>query len=105
MHVPVIDFAAYDSEKPESLSQLGGEVGTALTVIGFMSITNLGSLARMLRDVFSTSREFFASSVEHKMKSAYLPDSKNFVIRVSVRSTSIRKSLLTQKKRLRCVAY
>ena len=78
MHVPVIDFAAYDSEKPESLSQLGGEVETALTVIGFMSITNLGIPAQMLRDLFSTSREFFASSVEHKMKSAYLSASKNF---------------------------
>ena len=32
----------------------------------------------MLRELFSTRREFFAGSVKHKMKSAYLSASKNF---------------------------
>ncbi len=37
VHVPVIDFAACDSEKPESLSQIGGEVGTALPVVAWLA--------------------------------------------------------------------
>jgi len=78
MYVPVIDFAAYDRKEPETLSRLGQEAGTALAEIGFMSITNLGISPQLLQDVFSTSREFFARSVDQKMKSAYLSASENF---------------------------
>ena len=78
MHIPVIDFATYDSHKPETLARLGAEVGAALTDVGFMSITNLGISAQLLQNVFSASREFFAGSVELKMKSAYLSASENF---------------------------
>ena len=78
MLVPVIDFSAYDEARPETLTHLGEQVGRALTDIGFMSITNLGIRPQMLDDVFSASRNFFASDIEDKLRSGYISASENF---------------------------
>lgn len=78
MHVPVIDFATYDPDQPETLRALGTEVDTALSQIGFMSVTNLGIDPQLLDDVFAASRGFFGSDLRQKMKSAYLSASENF---------------------------
>lgn len=78
MHVPVIDFARYDEDQPETLETLGGEVDAALSKIGFMSVMNLGIDSKLLNDVFAASRGFFGSDLAQKMESAYLSASENF---------------------------
>ena len=78
MRVPVIDFASYDEERPDTLVRLGEQVGRALTDIGFMSVTNLGIRPELLRDVFSASRGFFAADTDHKLRSGYVSASENF---------------------------
>ena len=78
MHVPIIDFARYEWGQPESLEVLGGEVDSALSKIGFMSVTNLGTDSQLLNDVFAASRSFFASELPVKMECAYVSASENF---------------------------
>ena len=78
MHVPIVDFGAYDEANPETLAILGDEVSTALTEIGFMSVCNLGIEQDMLDQVFAASRRFFSSDADTKMKSAYVSASENF---------------------------
>ena len=78
MHVPIIDFARYERGQPESLEALGGEVDSALSKIGFMSVTNLGIDSQLLNDVFAASRSFFASELPVKMECAYVSASENF---------------------------
>lgn len=78
MHVPVIDFSQYDPDQSATLGTLGDEVDTALSQIGFMSVTNLGIDPQLLNDVFAASRVFFGSDLSQKMQCAYVSASENF---------------------------
>jgi isopenicillin N synthase-like dioxygenase len=78
MSVPLIDFESYDEANPETLTDLGQKISTALTDIGFMSVSNLGIEQEMLDQVFAASRHFFSSDAETKLKSGYVSASENF---------------------------
>ena len=78
MEIPVIDFAAYDGGRPETIKRLGLELDAALSQSGFLSVINLGVSGPLLKDVFAASRAFFAGDHEDKMASAYRSAAENF---------------------------
>jgi isopenicillin N synthase-like dioxygenase len=78
MKVPAIDFSSYDVKHPESFVAIGNELDLALTETGFMSITNLGIDALLLKQVFAASREFFTGDPAIKAASAYASAAENF---------------------------
>lgn len=78
MHVPTIDFKAYDPQAPGTIGRISASVDTALAEIGFMSAVNLPISDKLLADVFSASRDFFGSDSSVKSASAYRTASENF---------------------------
>lgn len=78
MKVPVIDFSPYDSGDPNELTALSQEVDSALSMIGFMSLTNLGIKPELLRRVFAASHDFFHGDLSSKVAYAYRSASENF---------------------------
>lgn len=76
--VPLIDFSPYDENKPATQASLAEDVGTALSEIGFMSVTNLGIEAHLLNEMFTASKGFFSADPDKKLNSSYLSASENF---------------------------
>ena len=78
MKVPLIVFAKYDGSSQDALRTLADNVDSALSQIGFMSITNLGIDPQLLDRVFAASQSFFASKISEKQRFAYRSASENF---------------------------
>jgi isopenicillin N synthase-like dioxygenase len=78
MRVPIIDFAVYNENDPESLRFLATQIDSVMTDIGFMSVTNLGLDWALVEEVFASGRRFFESAYENKKKCAYLSSTENF---------------------------
>jgi len=76
--VPVIDFNQYGTGDPTIQAALTDEVDSALSKIGFMSLTNLGIDAELLRRVFAASQAFFHGDLATKSAYAYRSASENF---------------------------
>jgi len=76
--VPVIDFQHFDSGDADKLATLTREVDSALSMIGFMSLTNLGIEPALLRRVFAASQHYFLSDLTTKSACAYRSASENF---------------------------
>jgi len=78
MKVPAIDFSSYDEDQRDSMVAIGDKLDSALSEIGFMSISNLGISTELLDQVFAASRAFFKGDASVKAASAYASAAENF---------------------------
>ena len=78
MKVPAIDFSSYNEDQQDSLLAIGNKLDSALSEIGFMSISNLGISVDLRKQVFAASREFFRSDESLKSACAYVSAAENF---------------------------
>jgi len=78
MKVPAIDFSSYNADRQDSLIAIGNKLDAALSEIGFMSISNLGIDAQLLKQVFVASHEFFGADDSVKADCAYRSAAENF---------------------------
>lgn len=82
MQVPLISFKQFESSetaaRESARQEIASQMSTALTDVGFMSVSDLGIEDGLLEQVFDASQHFFASDLEVKMQSAYQSADENF---------------------------
>ncbi|MGY0216370.1 isopenicillin N synthase family dioxygenase [Endozoicomonadaceae bacterium StTr2] len=69
--VPEIDFSSYSENHPDSLKTLALQVYEALSVYGFMAVSNIGIEASLQQRLFEVSKAFFRRPYAQKQQYAY----------------------------------
>ena len=70
--IPVIDLAPLLEGSSAGRQHVANEIGLACTTIGFFTIKNHGISPEIIKDILSTSRSFFDSPRDDKMKMAVM---------------------------------
>jgi isopenicillin N synthase-like dioxygenase len=66
--IPVIDISQLRSGAPEALERIARELLVAAETIGFFYVRNHGVEKQLIREVFETSKRFYALPIEDKNK-------------------------------------